>query len=256
MSAEKNKRVIVKKPDGTRQEIPLDNIPPGEEFIYLSNCPYYWQGEEMITYEEKRGLHFVNGKVYGFDSDKAKMEEIPHPDQITSASMGGQHLLYLSKFPNLLALSTHDTNLTHLEHLGNVPNLRVLDLGLNTDLTDEGLFWVAGLVDLRWLNLIKTPISDAGLVHLSGLKKLSILWLADTSVTGKGLDALAELKNLKMLGLTNTGVSDEDLGRLSSLSSLENLNVKGTMVTQNGVEQLKQAIPGCEIEFSDSSASS
>ncbi len=46
---------------------------------------------------------------------------------------------------------------------------------------------------------------------------------------------------------TRTSISDEGLEHLQGLSRLVGLHVRGTGVTESGLEQLKQAIPGLII---------
>lgn len=250
MQTEKKPRLvsILKegKPEG---KVDLSHSPPGEEFIYLGKCrfPYLWQGEKRIEYEVQEGLHTVNGKVYGVDLDKVDIESITDPDDILGVNLSGKHLQYLSNFPGLLALAAHDVEENQMTHLAEASRLRSLDLGLNQGVTDEGLSHVAGLSDLRWINLLKTPITDAGLAHLAGLVKLSILWLSDTRITGAGLKHLAGLKGLEQLGLAGTDISDSELSLLASLTNLKYLNIKSTQVTEAGVERLQQALPGCDI---------
>lgn len=244
-----SKLVAVLKDGEPQGKVDLSHSPPGEEFIYLGKCrfPYLWQGEERVEYEEQEGFHTVNGKVYGVDLDKVDIESITDPDDILGVDLSGKHLQYLSNFPGLLALAAHDVEENQMSHLAETSQLRSLDLGLNQGITDAGLTHVAGLSDLRWINLLKTPITDAGLAHLAGLVKLSILWVSDTRITGAGLKHLAGLSGLEQLGLAGTGISDSDLALLASLTNLKYLDIRSTKITDAGVERLQKALPGCEI---------
>lgn len=69
----------------------------------------------------------------------------------------------------------------------------------------------------------KYKLTDAGLVHLKALKKLRVLDLEDTAVTDGALVHLLSLKTLRML------------------------NLRGTQVTDRGVEEIRRALPDCEV---------
>jgi Leucine-rich repeat (LRR) protein len=56
----------------------------------------------------------------------------------------------------------------------------------STKVTDAGLKHLAGLKQLRELDLSDTQVTDAGLKHLAGLKQLKELSLGRTQVTSKG----------------------------------------------------------------------
>jgi hypothetical protein len=245
---EQKKRVIIVT-EGKEEERDLSGLLQGEEFMYLGRCrfPYLWQGEKRVEYEEHEGFHTVNGKVYGVDLDKVDIESITDPADILGVDLSGEHLQHLSNFPGVLALAAHDVEGNQMMHLADASRLRSLDLGLNRGVTDEGLSHVAGLSDLRWINLLKTPITDAGLAHLAGLVKLSILWVSDTRITGAGLKHLAGLGGLEQLGLAGTEVSDSDLALLTSLTNLKYLDIRSTKISESGVRELQAALPGCDI---------
>jgi hypothetical protein len=249
MNADEHKKQVTIVTEGKEEERDLSGLLEGEEFIYLGRCrvPYLWQGEERIEYEEQGGFHTVNGKVYGVDLDKVDIESITDPADILGVDLSGEHLRYLSNFPGVLALAAHYVEQNQMMHLAEASRLKSLDLGLNRGVTDEGLSHVAGLSDLRWINLLKTPITDAGLAHLAGLVKLSILWLSDTRITGAGLKHLAGLGGLEQLGLAGTGVSDSELPLLASLTNLKYLDIRSTKISEEGVRELKKSLPGCKI---------
>ena len=65
--------------------------------------------------------------------------------------------------------------------------------------TDAELKHLAGLQQLKALDLIGTKVTDAGLKHLVGLKQLQVLILDGTKVTAKGkADLKKALPNLKI----------------------------------------------------------
>src|SRR5262249_22594288 len=57
-------------------------------------------------------------------------------------------------------------------------------------LTDESLAVIAGMPELRELNLYRTRVSNTGIARLTGLKNLTAVDLRYTRVTSTGVDAL------------------------------------------------------------------
>jgi internalin A len=70
------------------------------------------------------------------------------------------------------------------------------------------------------LDLFISNVTDAGLKELAGLKNLRALNLGHTKVTGAGLQALTGLKDLQALDLQFTQASDAGLKGLAGLRSL------------------------------------
>jgi hypothetical protein len=80
---------------------------------------------------------------------------------------------------------------------------------------------------LQTLSLEGTGLTDAGLPELAGLVRLQALCLAKTEVTDAGVKALTGLKGLRTLSLWDTGVR------------------------RDGWEELRKALPGCDIYIQD-----
>jgi hypothetical protein len=124
-----------------------------------------------------------------------------------------------------------------IKHLAGLSELRLLDLK-DTQVTDAGMASLAGLKNLEVLDLLNTHVGDAGLAHLEGLSKLEMLSLDGTNVTDAGLPHLAGLSKLKWLYLSNTGVTDAGLAHLQNLKQLEWLFLSDTQMTDQGLESL------------------
>jgi Leucine-rich repeat (LRR) protein len=119
---------------------------------------------------------------------------------------------------------------------------KVLFVNLNdTQLSD--LSPLSELKNLELLYLDDTQVSD--LSPLAELKNIGTLDLSGTKVSN--LSPLAELENLNVLFLMNTQLSD--LSPLAKLKNLETLMGFGRLVSEEQVEELKKALPNCEIEF-------
>jgi Leucine-rich repeat (LRR) protein len=121
----------------------------------------------------------------------------------------------------------------------------------STGLTDKDLKGVAGalaaLKNLKTLDLINTKVTDDGLKELARLKGLQGLHLGGTEVTDAGLKHLKSLKALRQLDLSTTKVSDNGVKELTDLKTLRWLLLLGSGVTDKGFEQLKRALPDCEV---------
>jgi hypothetical protein len=62
-----------------------------------------------------------------------------------------------------------------------------------------------------------------------------------------GVGELRNLKELQTLKLTHTKVSDRVVKELKAMESLQILDIRYTKVTREGLEQLKKALPNCQI---------
>jgi hypothetical protein len=108
--------------------------------------------------------------------------------------------------------------LRRIEELGgrvsraeDVADRRVVTVDLrSTPTTDADLKRLAGLKDLRELQLNDTHVTDAGLKHLAGLPHLRLLYLAGTPVTDAGLQELLPLQELQELNLGSTRLTARD----------------------------------------------
>ena len=133
----------------------------------------------------------------------------------------------------------------------------------NTRVSD--LTALSELKDLRYLDLSYTPVRN--LSSLTNNKRLEHLFLIDTMVDSlsalEGLDQLewlllhgtpvrdlSPLANAKSLTwLTLTGTKVDDLTPLMNLHNLELIRLQDTCLTSGQVQELRLALPECEIEF-------
>lgn len=104
--------------------------------------------------------------------------------------------------------------------------------------TGQDLARLAGLRELKMLDLRENPIDDAALEALAGLEQLEWLILDRTSITSAGLGRLAGLKKLRWLSLSHCKIDDRGLEQLRSIASLEDLLLDNTQITDAGVERL------------------
>jgi len=124
--------------------------------------------------------------------------------------------------------------------------------------TDAHIPVLAGLPQLRELDLTATEAGDLSAAALSKCTSLVVLKLASTTVSDRGLPSLAGLSNLRTLNLSGTlvrtlsplpsGLTDLDLSSNSirgpalahvvALNKLERLNVAYTDLDEAGVAKL------------------
>ena len=117
----------------------------------------------------------------------------------------------------------------------------VLDLRYN-ELTDVSP--LAGLTQLKELNLEETQLTDKQLNHLVGLTKLETLWLLNNNLTD--LSALAGLTQLTYLNVNDNELTD--VSALVGLKQLKLLDLQGNPdLTKAQIEELAKALPKCSI---------
>ena len=68
-----------------------------------------------------------------------------------------------------------------------------------------------------------------------------------TAVGDASLEVIGGLPELESLNLYGTSVTDEGLRKLSGLQKLRKLYLWQTKVTDKGVEELRKALPECEV---------
>ncbi len=135
-----------------------------------------------------------------------------------------------------------DNSLTdaELEGLGQLTELRELNLGGNGRLGHAWCKELRSLHRLRSLQLNYTPITDAGLAELAGLTELESLGLAGTSLRGPGLRHLKALEKVHSLRLENNPLDDAGLNELPVLPNLQKLWLIDTQITDAGVKELRR----------------
>jgi hypothetical protein len=96
--------------------------------------------------------------------------------------------------------------------------------------SNGGMTTIGRLVNLESLDLNYTAVGDAGVAKLSPLSKLTDLSLDSVELTDAGVATVAALRGLKQLDLYHT------------------------LVSEKGFEQLKTALPECDIHYERDSA--
>jgi hypothetical protein len=136
---------------------------------------------------------------------------------------------------------------TELALLTRFPGLVSLDLS-STAITGAGLVHIRNLKRIRGLNLGRTAIDDLGLVHISELTELKSLCLDETKITDGGLACLQKMRDLEdILDLSETQISDVGLRQVEHCKKLKHINLRGTLVTEEGKNRLRAALPQVRV---------
>jgi serine/threonine protein kinase/Leucine-rich repeat (LRR) protein len=161
-------------------------------------------------------------------------------------------LAHFKDCKGLTQLNLYTTQVTDagLAHFKDCKGLTLLNLE-NTRVTDAGLAHFKDCKGLMQLNLYTTQVTDAGLAHFNDCKGLTVLNLGATQVTDAGLAHFKDYKGLTHLYLYRTQVTDAGLADLARLPSLQTLSLDNTRISLAGYEELKTAMPRCQIIWSE-----
>jgi hypothetical protein len=112
----------------------------------------------------------------------------------------------------------------------------------------EGWSALKKMSKLTTLSLSRAEVTDAGLKEIGQLAQLTTLTLDGTPITDAGLPELARLKALKSLSLVDTKITEKAVPILSGLKQLTYLNLSEKQVGKDGAEELKKALPKCDVD--------
>ena len=134
-----------------------------------------------------------------------------------------------------------------LAHVGKFPTLDWVDLS-ESRVRDEGVAHLATVPKMGYVVLNSTGVGDESLRSLGKCTELKLLQLRDNKkITDKGLAHLSGCPNLKTLDLLNTDITDAGARELAACKALQKVTLTGTAVTAKGVEELKKALPSCNV---------
>lgn len=187
--------------------------------------------------------------------------------------IGDDVLKHLPALPQLRTLGLDRTQIGDgaLPAVARQTDLRLLWLD-GTNVTSEGMKQLAPLTELRILRLEGAMgVSGAGLESLADLPNLEQVRLKGTKLTVDDIGRLARISNLIELGLDHTNVGDDHLEKLKpannlrvlwlsksavtdvglvhlkDVPSLQKVYLHAASVTTRGVDDLRQALPRCQI---------
>ena len=157
-----------------------------------------------------------------------------HEDSLTS-----EDLELIGQLTDATTLSLNGLGVTDdvLQEIGNLRQLKALDLSCNPEVSDTGIARVGGLSTLAFLSLDELAIGDAAISALN-LPKLSCLRCDQTRITNQAASSIAKLSNLTALSVNDTNISDAGVRELVQLEKLERLSLSGTSISDSAGDSL------------------
>lgn len=245
------------------RDCPLDN----EQLIAaVSGMPKLkalrLSGKSGATTVDDGGMSVLNKlpelKVLAIDDlwiTTAGLEPLAKCTKLTEFYAGGTTIddaaaEVLAKIPSLRKLRLARTGIgtAGLETLAVVP-IEELDISEASGIDDDSLAAVGKMTSLKRLNVWRDTVSDTGAAHLQGLTNMEWLNLDNTHISDAALPHLKGMLKLNFLHLGSTAVTDKGMPDLTGLKSLKDLKVTRTAVTEAGVEVVRTAIPGVDIQL-------
>ena len=101
------------------------------------------------------------------------------------------------------------------------------------------------------LSLVSADISDEGLFYIGQMKNLREVILTKSCITGSGLNLLKELPYLEMLNLSHTDLNNENLLYLTQFPSLKKVYLFNTFVTKDFIKIMDAHMPDTEITLQE-----
>jgi hypothetical protein len=131
-----------------------------------------------------------------------------------------------------------------LAYLKDQTYLEDLYIWNSTEISDEGLKHIRGLVNLKNLHIDSSRVTDAGFLALAGMTKLDHLVLQSHSFSDRGFTTVAGMKDLTWLCVGGSKgspslISDDGLALVTSMKNLTNLQLSHSRVTDKGLVHLK-----------------
>lgn len=203
----------------------------------------------------------------GYDA-KGHFRQSPHPPpRQWLRDMIGQGYLEQVRTVDLDKSGVSDAD---MQVIGKLRGVRTLNLN-DTSVSDDGLEAIRSWRKLTYLGLMKSQVTSRGLRHLEELQSLDSLILENTSVNDDGAASIAKLRSLKtlslggtkitsasipplssllldILALSQTQVDDAAISHLCQMKTLNWLMLDGSRVSGEGLLQLRDALPACQLD--------
>jgi uncharacterized protein (TIGR02996 family) len=214
---------IVRLPNLDGLMIEGESALPKESWAQLEKLPPWTVVHVYTTDEDRKTARAMNQRRV------AKLKGLT-PDEKHSAAvrflgaMGDNRPMYGKPFTgaNLGQSGIEDVQ---MEFLAYVPELEGVYIS-ESDVTTKGIAHLAGLKELKSLNLFQTKVdSIAALAGLTKLETLGIFPEFDVKMGDAGLEGLQKFTNLKSLYLNDEAISDATVKRLAPLTKLKSLEL-------------------------------
>jgi Ran GTPase-activating protein (RanGAP) involved in mRNA processing and transport len=117
-------------------------------------------------------------------------------------------------------------------------------------LTDHDLHERFEKKDVSHLKVLIAPfksITDKSFDNLAYATHLKILDLSENQrITDRGIEKIQHLRHLEILRLSSTEITDASVPYIKQFTALKELNVLNTLLSKEGVDEIKKAIPALE----------
>lgn len=176
--------------------------------------------------------------------DAAFMEHLGYIDTLESVKLvatGIQDswmapLLKLTKLKDLYIegrARLGDASLQQLQHLSNLPDLKILQLAYFGKATDAGLELLAGLKNLEKFTFRGSPIKGHGFAKFKGWTKLKYINFHSNRLDDKGFGYVCEqFPNLEFIKLWHSqGITDASAESLRKLKNLKGIEMSSKFAT-------------------------
>lgn len=156
-----------------------------------------------------------------------------------------RHLAELQELKDLWLGGSNITNMG-MANLRGLCQLRVLEVS-DTQISDDGLKWLARNRTLECMIVERTHVSDAVVPVFTRFSNLKVLSLDEADISDGSVALLKQLKSLERLSLRGTHVTDDGLRHLRELPMLVELDVHRTPTSETAVDELMRALPRLKV---------
>lgn len=155
------------------------------------------------------------------------------------------------KLPRLVWLDATGIHDRHLQSLSLLSRLEVLEV--TGDFTGSGLASLTGSM-LGSLSISSESLQDSSLASLAGMPQLRQVEIQSSRLTVAGLAHLARCPKLTNMLIVGANISNDDANSFRLFTGLKNLTLKNTRVTTQGADTIQTSLPNVNLAiFSDKS---
>lgn len=189
---------------------------------------------EQQTEQQRRGIAVVGGK-----SDIER-----HAPEWLQKIAGTDFHSFLDRTSLIkVTMAGEKIGDAELAKLAGLPEIRELNLR-DSSITNEGLKTIAQLKSLRQLELRGTKISDVS--PLAALPELEALSASFSEVRETNFESLQQFPKLRSFGAAGLKITDSGVAVLAKLSNLKALTINGAILSENGLQPL-QGMKGLKV---------
>lgn len=247
--------------DGKAKSVPVTHPMPDGPFrvqiVMLKGLTVDHQGDEFVDEfaQRVRGVR-LNGLE--IQSDRLTIEGLEKllrlPEladvewfEIRSPLLPDDALSLLARLKRLQCLGLRCPQMTG-RGLGHLQTLKHLSLYDGTNCGLEALRELQRLPTFNGLHAYDLRLGEAEIAELTKLR-LTNLRVERAGLNDAMFARLVEMPSLEVLAISRERITDDGLEALSKSTKLQQLGLLWTETTEDGVARLRQALPGCQIEW-------